>query len=363
MTGIHTSLGILLFGMTPFGWRFSGTMTGILMLPIMYLLLKRLFGAGRTPVLGTVLLAAGFMHYVQTRIATVDSYAVFFILLMYYFMAGWLKTGRKMDLALSGMMFGFGAACKWTCLYAGAGLALLWLGHWVFEAYEHRWSVFPRFLKNCIFCILFFVLVPALIYYLSYYPYGAAENAPLFSAPYTKLVLDNQSFMFSYHSNIVAEHPYSSRWYQWMLNIRPILYYLEYLPDGERISFGAFVNPVVCWGGLISLIILFYMSVVRRDRTALFILIAYFSGLVPWMFIRRLTFEYHYFASAVFLISAICYSFFLLEKASARGKRSTVYLTVYTVILFIWFFPALNGIAVNNELATRLLGWLPSWPL
>ena len=86
------SLGILLFGMTPFGWRFSGTLVGILMLPAMYRFLKRLFGTGRVPVLGTALLASGFLHYVQTRIATVDSYAVFFILLMYDAMYAWLSS-------------------------------------------------------------------------------------------------------------------------------------------------------------------------------------------------------------------------------------------------------------------------------
>ena len=357
------AIGILLFGMTPFGWRFSGTLIGVLMLPIMYLFLKRLYGSGRTPVLGTVLLAAGFMHYVQTRIATVDSYAVFFILLMYYFLAGWLQTGRRRDLAFCGITFGLGAACKWTCLYAGAGLAVLWLGRWILGAYHKEDRLFSRFLKNCIFSFLFFVIIPAFIYYLSYYPYGAAENAPLFSVPYSKLVLDNQSFMFNYHANIVAEHPYASRWYQWVLNIRPILYYLEYLPDGKRISFGAFVNPAICWGGLISLLVLFYMVTIRRDRTAVFLLVAYASGLIPWAFIRRLTFEYHYFASAVFLVPAICYCFYLMENASRQGRKFTIGFTAFAVLLFGWFFPALNGISVNNELASRLLGWLPSWPL
>ena len=86
------SLGILLFGMTPFGWRFCGTLSGVLMLPLMYLFVKRMLGSCRVAVLSTVLLAAGFMHYVQTRIATVDSFAVLFILLMFYFMYGWLST-------------------------------------------------------------------------------------------------------------------------------------------------------------------------------------------------------------------------------------------------------------------------------
>ena len=94
------SLGILLFGMTPFGWRFSGTLTGVLMLPVMYIFLKRLFGGRRIPLLGTVLLASGFLHYTQTRIATIDSFSVLFILLMYCFMYGWLSDDSPADLAL-----------------------------------------------------------------------------------------------------------------------------------------------------------------------------------------------------------------------------------------------------------------------
>ena len=64
------SLGIRMFGMNPFGWRFMGTLFGVLMLPILYHLLKRLFGSTFLCTAGTVLFAFDFMHYVQTRIAT-----------------------------------------------------------------------------------------------------------------------------------------------------------------------------------------------------------------------------------------------------------------------------------------------------
>jgi hypothetical protein len=386
------SLGILLFGMTPFGWRFSGTLFGILMLPAMYRFLKRLFGTGRVPVLGTVLLAAGFLHYVQTRIATIDSYAVFFILLMFDAMYAWLEDGRTRDLARCGVMFGLGAASKWICLYAGAGLGILWLSCWIvkmirtgrsaryeisedFDSYDgslpqtakqqepdSTGHVLHDFFCNVLLCIMFFILIPGLIYYLSYLPYGVSQHAPLFSRDYTKLVLDNQSFMFSYHANIRAEHPYSSRWYQWVLDIRPILYYLEYLPDGKRVSFGAFVNPMICWGGLLSLMVLVYMTIVRRDRSAAFLLVAFFSGLVPWMFISRLTFAYHYFASALFLVPSLCYVFSLFENAPRRFRWYPTGFTAVAVLLFACFFPVLNGITVQNALATKLLGWLPSWP-
>ena len=80
------SLGILLFGMCPFGWRFMGTLCGVLMLPLLYAFLKRLFGRRELAVCGTLIFAADFMHFTQTRIATIDTYGVFFTLGMYYFM-------------------------------------------------------------------------------------------------------------------------------------------------------------------------------------------------------------------------------------------------------------------------------------
>ena len=390
------SIGILLFGMTPFGWRFSGTLTGILMLPVMYRLLRRLFGGERIPFLGTVLLAAGFMHYSQTRIATIDSYAVFFILLMYDRMYTWLTEGRTRDLVLCGLAFGLGAATKWTCLYAGAGLGILWLGHWIAVFVHSRKenestgvieegqekgksrnscaeleidriageSFSAVFLKNTALCLLCFIVIPSLIYYLSYLPYGIADGKTLFSREYTKLVLDNQSFMLSYHVSVKAEHPYSSRWYEWILDLRPILYYLEYLPDGMRVSIAAFNHPLICWGGLLAVLTLLFIAVYRKDRTAAFLLIAYGSGLVPWMFIRRLTFAYHYFASVVMLVPALCYVFWLIESRRDRASRiATGAFTVLAVLLFAAFFPVLNGLPVNNELASAMLGWLPGWPI
>ena len=76
-------VGIRLFGMTPFGWRFMGTLFGVGMLPLLYVFLKNLFGRTSIATCGTVLLAADFMHLTQTRLATIDTYAFLFILLMY----------------------------------------------------------------------------------------------------------------------------------------------------------------------------------------------------------------------------------------------------------------------------------------
>ena len=152
------------------------------------------------------------------------------------------------------------------------------------------------------------------------------------------------------------------RLYQWLLNIRPILYYLEYFNDGTRSSFGAFVNPLLCWAGLLCLPLLIYTAIFRRDKTAAFILLGYLAQLVPWMPIGRLTFEYHYFPCTVFLVLALGYVFKLVRLHSRRWMLYLGSFAAVSVILFVMFYPALSGMVVNNAKASAILGWLPTWP-
>ena len=178
-------------------------------------------------------------------------------------------------------------------------------------------------------------------------------------ADYLRIVLDNQSYMFSYHSNVVAEHPYSSRWYQWLLDIRPILYYLDYMPDGSRSSFGAFVNPVLCWGGLLSLFFTGYLAIGRRDMRSGFVLLAYLAQLLPWIPIARLTFAYHYFPCTVFLVLSLGQMFNVMRLNCRGWKLQLGGFTLGSAAVFAMFFPVLSGIAVIN---TGLWKWLPTWP-
>ena len=353
------SLGVALFGMTPFGWRFSGTLFGVLMLPILYIFAKKLFGGRLVPAATTALMATDFMHFVQTRIATIDTYAVFFTLLMYLFLYLFITGRRLRDLALCGLSFGLGAASKWTCFYAGAGLAVIWL-LWVIQEFRTKRMDWAGFAKNALFCVAVFVLIPALIYDLSYLPYGIAKGVRNpFSREYLNMVLDNQRYMFNYHSQLVATHPYSSHWYQWILDIRPILYYLDYLPDGRHVSFGAFVNPVLCWGGLMALFVLLSLVVLRRDRVSAYLLLGYLAQLLPWVLVPRLTFAYHYFPCTVFLALALGRCFDLMQRCRKPGKLLVGGFVGLSLVVFVLFYPNLAGLPIPNGI---LRSWLPTWP-
>ena len=375
------SLGVRLFGMTPFGWRFMGTLFGVGMLPVLYLLLKRMFGYTVVAACGSTVFAFDFMHFTQTRLATIDSYAVFFTLLMYLFMYFWLtedpanERKRLIWLGLSGLAFGLGAASKWTCIYAGGGLGVIWLVYWIRRFVQERKQsdranladLKDDFILNVGWCLLLFVVVPCLVYYASYWSYGPSQGfgGPfrLFKPGYLKLVIDNQVYMWDYHSDLVATHPYSSKWYQWIFDIRPILYYLEHLPDGTISSFGAFNNPMISWGGLCAMIGMVWLTIRDKDKTASFILIGYLANLLPWVLVSRLTFAYHYFPCTVFLVLAISYLFADLRRRDPHWRAALGSFTGVAVALFGVFYPVLSGLPRTEGYSKLLLKWfVDTWP-
>ena len=367
------SLGIRLFGMTPFGWRSMGVLFGVLMLPVLYILLKKMFGYTGAAACGTIVFAFDFMHFVQTRLATIDTYAVFFILCMYLFMYLWLtedparRKRRLLWLALAGLSFGLGAASKWVCIYAGAGLAVIWALYWISRFVREGREPLGAFGKNVAWCLLFFVAVPALVYGVSYWSYAPSQGIDgpfrLFRGEYWRLVLDNQEYMWNYHSGLVSTHPYSSKWYQWLLDIRPILYYLEYFDDGTRSAFGAFSNPLVCWGGLLAVGGMVWLTVRERDERAIFILVGYLANLLPWVLVSRLTFAYHYFPCTVFLVLALGWIFADLRRREAKWPLSVGGFTALCVGLFVMFYPVLSGLRVSGDYCTHFLKWfVDTWP-
>ena len=56
------------------------------------------------------------------------------------------------------------------------------------------------------------------------------------SLDYLKLILENIRYMYHYHSALEATHPYQSTWWMWMLDVRPILYYLHYFDDAYQVK-------------------------------------------------------------------------------------------------------------------------------
>lgn len=378
---IFIMLGIAVFGMNAFGWRIVGTLFGIGMVPILYAFGKRLFKKSEYALLCACLFAFDFMHFTQTRIATIDVYGVFFILLMFYYMyqyymMNFFSDGLKKTLkplALAGLFFGLGAASKWICFYAGGGLAVIYFTSLVQRYLEYRrlkesadeglrQAVKP-FWKNavlsCLWCCLFYVLIPVGIYLLSYLPYVLSEVSYDLAG-----IWGVQEFMFSYHSGLEATHPYESPWWQWPFILRPIWYHVSYyVKEGNISTISAMGNPAVWWVcSMTSIAVIFSLicGTRRGDKTLFVLLVGLAANYLPWVMISRCTFIYHFFASVPFILLITVYALSKKEEEDAAfGKLKWIWMAA-AVLLFILFYPVISGLEVPRSYVT-FLEWLPGW--
>ncbi|MGI6664076.1 MAG: phospholipid carrier-dependent glycosyltransferase [Christensenellaceae bacterium] len=377
------TIGIRLFGMNPFGWRFMGTLFGVLMLPVLYLFAKKLFGRTRYALGATILFAADFMHFSLTRIATIDSYSIFFILCMYLFM--YLFTERNflkeplrkslLPLALSGVFFALGAATKWICIYAGGGLAIIFF-HTLYKRYqEYRYAKAEemealtinykkKLIQLLLFCVVVFIIVPIIVYSLSYIPYfNTREGFGI------KGILDNQKYMLGYHGNLGTErlHSYQSNAYTWPFTIRPVFFFRADDPaEGMAGVLWNMGNPLIWIGGLALVLYLIGMRKKEKNpgmwKGISFIAIAALMGYIPWMLVNREIFIYHYFAVVPFLILASVYALRFLEKQYAWGKYVFYGFIGASVLLFFLFYPANTGLVVSRTWL-NMIQWFPTWPI
>ncbi|HHT96020.1 MAG TPA: phospholipid carrier-dependent glycosyltransferase [Clostridia bacterium] len=373
-----------LFGVNPFGYRAMGAIAGALMIPVMYALGKKLFRNHYFAMIGATLLAFECMHFVQTRLGTVDSYLVLFIMLTFYFMACYVDMDLRktsyfktlVPLFFSGIFFGCAISVKWIGFYAGAGIAFLF-----FVKIFSQWKSFGygrivyggkalaarNSLLTCFFCLIFFIAIPALIYSLSYTPIFQIQSAAIDNEKFTIMemadnIIASQKHMFEYHKGVTQDHPFKSSWYTWPIMYKPVYYYSAPVKaEGQWGTIVAIGNPLIWWTGLAALIGTAIVSLRRQDRRGLFIFAGYLSILLPWAVApRSITFLYHYFGCVPFMILAIVYMASYFMEDNPKVKKYINAYVILAILVFAAFYPAMTGIKVSVDYI-ELLRWLPSW--
>ena len=391
------SLGIAIFGMVPFGWRVMGALAGILMLPAMYLLGKQLTKKSSFAFAAALMLALDCQHFTQTRIATIDSYPVLFILFSWLFMLRFMQRDivrlpvKKLlpDLALSGLFMGLGIASKWIGVYSGAGLAVAFF--WTIFRHMRMAATSAHLLKTdknlsdedrkiltlrdqttmkrvlviCLWCLLFFVAIPLAIYLLAYIPYFAYAHFDNLK-DYLTAVWNAQLSMFSYHSKpgLGMDHPFYSPWYEWIFNQRPMYYasptYVN--TPGWSYAIWCFGNPAIWSAALVGFAYTVFMWAKRHrytlrkdgetlhwtatdwDVTMPFLLLSALSQFLPWVLVPRGTYIYHYFATTPFLMLSITVLFRdITRRFPKTGKWLLGIFLGVCLVMFVAYFPYASG--------------------
>lgn len=187
----------------------------------------------------------------------------------------------------------------------------------------------------------------------------------------------------SYQATLKATHPFASPFYSWPLDAHPVLFYATYSGNGvstvggQTVSNYAWIsdmgNPAIFWLGMLALAWCLYLTVRRRDRVALFILMGFlFDWLVLWSWPSRILFFYEFIGSLPFVCLALAYACSrLLERRmvlqagrlrlgsySLAPVSAAVVLAV--VLCFAYFYPLWTGQPIPSTDFFQHI-WIPGW--
>jgi dolichyl-phosphate-mannose-protein mannosyltransferase len=354
--------GILVFGYNPFGWRIMGVVFATLMITLIYILGKELFGTWIGAFASAFLLTFDFMVFTMGRMATVDTYVVFFSLASQLFFLIYvknvLKNGWKtsvLPLLLAVLFFALGFSTKWLVLYGFLGQLAILLALRLKEVIKLKDGLSAKisaFFNRPFFQLYFFLLLAILVYFLTYIPDMLAGRSLVD-------VLQLQGSMYIYHSTLNATHPFASSWWTWPLMLRPLWLYASYLPANIVSTIVLMGNPAVWWVGFAFLILAVEEAVRSKDFACIFITVLFFFQWLPYVFISRITFIYHFYVNVPFLCLATAY---FLNKYWSRkwGKATALAYFAGVVVLFWLFYPAISGTPTPTS-SIDSLKWLGSW--
>jgi dolichyl-phosphate-mannose-protein mannosyltransferase len=404
--------GIKLFGFSSLGWRFMAAVFGTALVIVVFLLTRQLFHDLWTAGVAGLLVATDFLLIVQSRIAMLDIFLAFFVVLGFLFMAldrrevlrvrdrlfedptGRIALYHPTYRYLAGASLGLALAVKWSALFAlltALVMAAAW--SWGLRGLS-RTSAAPgrrrepapsyRLTRVVAGILVAFVVIPGLVYLVSYGGYFAerrGERCPFTVPPKSDKRIVGEGFLgyeqgscvkgvrgiamsfadlhervAEYHLTLKARHPYQSKAWTWALVLRPIAYH--YSSAGGKATEIIGIGNVVTWyGALVSAAWLLVRS--RRQWGAERVVgAAWAAQYLPWVLVARPLFFFYMTPIVPFMMISLAASLDDLRRRGRKGRRVVrAYLIIAVGVMLSLFYAVLTAIPLPYDLWLRLM-WL-----
>lgn len=341
------AIGIRFFGNEEFGWRFASAIFGTLSILLIYLIVKKLFNSEFLSITAALLMAFDGLNLVMSRVALLDIFLMFFILLSIYF----LTTN---NLWLSGSAIGLAISIKWSAAFL-IPLVILFVVIYNKVTFRNLYKVVSQF-----------TLLPISIYFASWsgwifssQGWARQSESNVFASlwNYHLQILD-------FHQGLDDKHAYQANPWSWLVLGRPTSFYYESPSDcgaekcaQEILAIG---TPLLWWISIFAVAITFGFLVTKLERAAAIILLGFAGTYLTWFFIQsRTTFYFYSISILPFLILALIYCFNQLLNI-ANYKKYIISFVILVAINFIYFLPIYLGISIPySQWLSRM--WFESW--
>jgi dolichyl-phosphate-mannose-protein mannosyltransferase len=377
---------------TAVGIRVLPAVAGILLIPLMWGILRRLGASRPFAFLGAGMVLFDNAILVESRFILMDSMLLLFgLAAVYFYLVAQKQNSRQRWawLCLAAISAGAAVSVKWTGLNALAIILLIWL--WDQRSLPFSW-------KHRIGELCLLIIIPAILYisvfwiHFSLLPHSGDGDA-FMSAQFQSTLVGNPYYsptahlsfwskfvqlnveMYHASETLTATHPYGSKWYSWPLEVRPI-YYWEgaELANGDQGNIYLLGNPIIWWGIWASIILgAAYVWLTKRKLRpatigAMSIAgVAYLINYLPFIGITRVMFLYHYFFAflysiifAVMLWNDLATDVHGKQLTSHRHRQLYIGLILITIISFCFFAPISYGTPLSPA-GLQLRMWLHSW--
>ena len=341
------AIGIRFFGNEEFGWRFASAIFGTLSILLFYLIVKKLFNSEFLSITAALLMAFDGLNLVMSRVALLDIFLMFFILLSIYFLI-------INNLWLSGSAIGLALSIKWSAAFL-IPLVILFIVVYNKVTFRNLFKVISQF-----------TLLPISIYFASWsgwifssQGWARQSESNVFASlwNYHLQILD-------FHQGLDDKHAYQANPWSWLVLGRPTSFYYESPSDcgaekcaQEILAIG---TPLLWWISIFAVAITFGFLVTKLERAAAIILLGFAGTYLPWFFIQsRTTFYFYSISILPFLILALIYCFNQLLNI-ANYKKYIISFVILVAINFIYFLPIYLGISIPySQWLSRM--WFESW--
>ncbi|MBC8139479.1 MAG: phospholipid carrier-dependent glycosyltransferase [Fibrella sp.] len=361
-------------------WRLPSVLFGSLALLGVYALARALFKNRPVATIAMLLLAMDGVFFVQSRIAMTNIFTVCFITWAAWAAWRWTEEQKARHIFATGAFLGLALATRWSSLYAFVLLVVFILADGISRWKKTEYSAGFFFARAALF-IPAFVLVPVIIYALSYIPYVLQGDGNLaqkllswnYNSNGWEKVLSMQGDMYRYHSELKADHGYDSPAWSWPLMLRPVWYFYEQsgAQGAEKVrGIWCIGNAFIWWAILPTMAIGTWLAVrFRRGNLALLCLL----GLGQWFCwlakARGLNFMHYLFEAIPFVCISLAY--FMVTLWAGNGEKNThknrhlygdvpaenreqwrtvvlSYLTA-TVLWFVFYYPMLTAYQIPGR--------------
>ncbi|NLE03824.1 MAG: hypothetical protein GX638_03340 [Crenarchaeota archaeon] len=221
---------------------------------------------------------------------------------------------------------------------------------------------YVTFFDHPFLTLLGFIAIGVGVYFALYVP-DLLTGRPIYWGD-GRGVIDLQFAMFTYHSGLVATHDFSSVWWSWPLLFSnkgyvPLWLSVTSLPNAMKSTISLLGNPAIWWTGFACIFYTIYRAIRGKEVAAIFISTLFLFSWLPYVFISRCTFIYHFYIAVPFIFLAVGYlinSYWHLKWC----KIAAISFFIVVILVFAVFYNIISGVPTSTELIDKLK-LFPSW--